>query len=81
MGELREELVEFLLPLIQLTTPSIVDTKERHDAVDDQKPVLIANEELCDFVQELHLVLRIDSASVRDVVLCYEVSIQTSKRK
>lgn len=70
MGELREELVEFLLPFIELTTPGVVNTEESHDAVDDQESVLVADEKLGDLVQELHLVLRIDSASIRNVVLC-----------
>lgn len=81
MREFREELVEFLLSLIELTTPSIVDAKERHDAVDDQKAVLVADKELCDFVQELHLMLRVNSAGICDVVLCLEVSIGVLTRR
>jgi hypothetical protein len=71
MCQLRQELVELLLALVQLTTASIVDTKQGHDAVDDEKSVFISDEELGDFVQELHLVLRIDGSSVGYVVLGY----------
>jgi len=62
------------LALIQLTAASVVDSKERHDAVDNKEAVLVANEELGNLVQELHLVLRVDGTSVCDVVLCYALS-------
>jgi hypothetical protein len=69
MRQLRQELVEFLLPLIQFATASVVDSKKRHNAVDNEETVLIANKEFGNFVQELHLVLGVDSTSVSDVVL------------
>jgi hypothetical protein len=72
--QLREKLVELLLTLVELTTTGVVDTEESHDAVDDEEAILVADEELCDFVQELHLVLRVDSTSVGDVVLGYTMS-------
>lgn len=80
MRELRKELVEFLLSLIELTTSSVVDAEERHDTVDDQQSVLVADKELCNFVQELHLMLRVNSAGICDVVLRCEVSIGISTR-
>jgi hypothetical protein len=69
MCQLRQELVELLLPLIQFTTASVVDSKKRHDAVNDEETVLVTNKELGDLVQELHLVLGVDRTSVSDVVL------------
>jgi hypothetical protein len=69
MGKLGEKLIELLLSLVQLATTHKVNTEECHDAVDDQKTVLIANEELGDLVQQLQLMFRIDSASISDVVL------------
>ena len=54
--------------------------EERHDAVNDQKPVLVADKELCDFIQELHLMLGVNSAGICDVVLRCEVSAQMSTR-
>lgn len=69
MGQFGEKLIELLLSLIQLTTANIVDPEESHDAVDDQKTVLISNEELGHFVEKLQLMLRVNSTSVGDVVL------------
>ena len=48
--ELRKELVELLLTLVELTTASVVDAEECHDAVDDEQAVLITDEELGDLV-------------------------------
>ena len=81
MRELREELVEFLLSLIELTTSSVVNAKECHNAVDDQKPILVADKELCDFVQELHLMLRVNGTGICDIVLRCKVSAQTLTRR
>lgn len=67
--QLRQELVELLLALVQLATTGVVDAEESHDAVDDEQAVLVADKELGDLVQQLHLVFRVDSASVCDVVL------------
>ena len=50
MRQLREELVELLLTLVELTTACIVDTEQGHDAVDNEETVLITNEEFCDLV-------------------------------
>jgi hypothetical protein len=75
MCQLRKELVELLLALVQLTTASIVDSEQGHDTVDDEKSILVSNEELGDLVQELHLVLRIDGSSVCDVVLSWMLLI------
>lgn len=57
MGQFRKELVEFLLALVELATTGIVDAKQGHDAVDDEEAVFVADEEFCDFVEELHLML------------------------
>jgi hypothetical protein len=69
MRQLREELVELLLTLVELTTTGVVDAEECHDTVDYEETILVADEELRDLVQQLHLMLGIDSASVGDVVL------------
>ena len=69
MRQLREELVEFLLTLIQLSTSHVVHPEQCHDAVDDQETVLVADEEFSNLVEELKLVLRVDSSSIGDVVL------------
>jgi hypothetical protein len=75
MRQLGKELVELLLALIEFTTTRVVDTEERHDAVDDEKAVLVPDKELCDLVQQLHLMLRVDSTSISDVVLGYNMSV------
>lgn len=41
MCQLREELIELLLALIQLTTTGIVDAEESHDAVDNEEAILL----------------------------------------
>jgi len=74
--QLREKLVEFLLTLIELATAGVVDTEESHDAVDDQEPVLIADKKFRDLVQKLHLVFRVDCASVCNVVLSYDCLVE-----
>jgi hypothetical protein len=71
VGQLRQELVELLLALIQLATARVINSKECHDAVDNKEAVLVADKELGNLVQELHLVLRVDGTSVCDVVLRY----------
>lgn len=43
MCQLREELIELLLALIQLTTTGIVDAEESHDAVDNEEAILVAH--------------------------------------
>jgi len=75
MRQLREELVELLLALVEFTTTCIIDTKQGHDAVDDEQSVLIADEEFGDFVEKLHLMLGVDSAGIGDVILCYRLSV------
>lgn len=55
--KLRQELIELLLTLVKLTTTSVVDTEQCHDAVDDEQTVFVANKELGDLVQKLHLML------------------------
>ena len=74
--QLREELVELLLSLIKLTTAGVVDPEECHDAIDDEKPVFVSHKELCDLVQKLHLMFRVDGSSIGDVVLGSELSAQ-----
>lgn len=69
MRKLGQKLVEFLLTLIELTATSVVDAKESHDAVDDEQAVLVADEELGNLVQQFHLVFRVDSTGVCNVVL------------
>lgn len=60
------------MTLVQLTTTGVVDPEESHDTVYNEETVFVANEELGNLVQELHLVLRVDGTSIRDVVLrCY----------
>jgi hypothetical protein len=67
--QLRQELVELLLTLVQLATTSVIDTKQGHDTVDDEQAVLVTDKVLGDLVQKLHLMFRVDSPSVCDVVL------------
>lgn len=55
MRQLRKELVQFLLALIQLAAAGVVNAEESHNAVDNEQAVLIADEELGDLVEELHL--------------------------
>ena len=69
MCQFGQELIELLLTFIELTTADIVNAEQGHDAVDDKKAVLIPDEILGDLVQELHLVLRIDGASIGYVLL------------
>ena len=78
MRQLREELVEFLLTLVQLSPTSVVHSEEGHDAVDDQQTILVAYKILGDFVEKLHLMFGVDSASVGDVVLSWKVSVKLS---
>ena len=42
MCQLREELVELLLAVGQLSTSAVVDPKAVHDTIDDEQPVFIA---------------------------------------
>jgi hypothetical protein len=76
MCQLGEKLIELLLALIELPTTGVIDTKESHDAVDDEKSIFITNEELGDLVQKLHLMFRVDSAGICDIVLSYERSVR-----
>jgi hypothetical protein len=55
--QLGKELIEFLLTLIELATADVVDAKECHDTVDDEKTVFVTDEVLGNFVQKLHLML------------------------
>lgn len=71
MSHLRQELIELLLALIQLSTADIVHTEESHDAVNNEKTVLVADEVFGDFVEELHLVFGVDGTGVGDVLLGY----------
>lgn len=74
MRQLRKKLIQLLLALIQLTAASVVDSKEGHDAIDDEETILISHEELSNLVQELHLMLGVDSTSVSDIVLGFVLS-------
>ena len=42
--QLRQELVELLLPIRKLSSSAVVDTEACHNTVDDKKAVLIACE-------------------------------------
>jgi hypothetical protein len=79
MRQLRKELVELLLALVQFTTASVVDSEQGHNTVNDEKSVFVTNEELGNLVQELHLVLRVDGSSVGDVVLSYILLVWCSR--
>jgi hypothetical protein len=76
MCQLREELVQLLLPLIEFTAARVVDTKESHDTVDDEQPILIADKELGDFVEKFHLMLRVHCASIGYIVLGCRLSVK-----
>lgn len=70
MGQLGQELVELLLAFIEFSPSHKIHPEKSHDAVDYQQAVLVAHEELGDLVEELHLMFRIDSTSIGDVLLC-----------
>jgi hypothetical protein len=55
--QFREKLIEFLLTLIQLSSPDKIDSEQSHDAVDNQETVFIAHKVLGYFIQQLKLVL------------------------
>ncbi len=57
MCQLRQELIELLLPVCKLSSSAVVHTKACHDAVDDKEAVLIASEVCSKGVEELQLVL------------------------
>ena len=44
MRQLREELIQFLLPVCQLAAAAVVDAEAGHDAVDDEEAVFVAGE-------------------------------------
>lgn len=69
MCQLREELIELLLALIQLTTTGIVDAEESHDAVDNEEAILVAHKKLGNLVQQLHLMFGVDGTRIGNVVL------------
>jgi hypothetical protein len=71
MCQFREELVKLLLALIKLATTDIVDAEQGHDAVDNEEAVLVTDEVFSNLVEELHLMLRINGASVSNVFLSY----------
>lgn len=75
MSQLREKLVQLLLALVELASADIVDAEECHDAVDDEETILVAHKEFGNLVEKLHLVLRVDSTSVRDIVLGWVVLV------
>ena len=68
VGQLGEKLVELLLSLVQLTAAHIINTEQGHYAVNDEKPILVVHKVLGHFVEKLHLMLRINSTSVGDVL-------------
>jgi hypothetical protein len=51
MGQLREELVQFLLSLIELSTAYVVYSEKRHDTVNDEKTVFVAHKEFGDLIE------------------------------
>lgn len=79
--QLREELIKLLLTLVELATTGVVDTKESHNAVNNKEAILIADEILCDLIEELHLVLRVHSTSIGDVVLSWKASAKQSQQR
>lgn len=60
MRQLRQELIEFLLSIGQLSAAAEVDTEAIHDAVNDEKSILIGCEIRCERVQKLELMLQDD---------------------
>lgn len=67
--QLREELIELLLTLVELTPAHEVDTKQGHDAVDNQETVFVTDEEFSNLVEKLHLMLRVDGTSICNILL------------
>ena len=55
--QLREVLVQFLLPVRELAAAAIVDAEAGHDAVDYQEAVFVAGEGGGERVEEFELVL------------------------
>jgi hypothetical protein len=69
MCQLREELVELLLALVEFTTTCVIDTEKCHDTIDYEEAIFVADKEFGDFVEKLHLMLGVHSACISDVVL------------
>ena len=54
-------MVEFLLAVCEFASATVINTKAIHDAVDDKKAVLVTGERLGERVEELELVLKVES--------------------
>ena len=67
MAQPTQELIELLLPIRQLATPTIVNSKQRHDAVDNQEAVFVRSKRLVEGVEKLELVLAVLCTRVKDV--------------
>lgn len=80
VSQLGEKLIELLLTLVKFTTADVVDAEERHNAIDDEKTVLVADEVLGNFVEEFHLMLGVDSPGVSDVLLGWVQSVSSPPR-
>lgn len=55
--QLREELVQLLLPVRQLAATAVIDAETGHDAVDYEETVFVAGEGGGERVEEFELVL------------------------
>ena len=64
-----------MLALFELASADIVDAEECHDAVDDEETILVAHKEFGNLVEKFHLVLRVGSAGIRDIVLGWVVLV------
>lgn len=63
-----QKLAESLLTIRQFSTTAVICAEESHDRVNDEKTILSGAEVECKDIQQLHLVLTVESAADTDVV-------------
>lgn len=55
--QLRQKLIQLLLPVCKLSSSAVIDTETCHDAVDDKEAILVAGEVCGECIEKLKLVL------------------------
>ena len=68
MAQPAQELIELLLPIRQLPTPTKVNSKQRHDTIDDQEAIFVGSKWLVEGVEKLELVLAVLCTGIEDVL-------------
>jgi hypothetical protein len=69
MRQFHQELIQLLLSLGKLTTPTVINPKTIHDTVNDQQPIITGRKFATEQIEQFKLMLAVQGTGIRNVLL------------